>query len=146
MMNVGGNWPFPPAVIDKQDEKPARKAAPRKPSTDAVTTVSGAKLKGMPPFAVDAIAKPKRKTKTRADFEAVEIEKGVPMPFKGARAMGYPWDKLEVGDSFWVEEPWKPSGGMSIHVRANRIFAPKHFISQRAMKDGKQGFRFWRDK
>lgn len=46
---------------------------------------------------------------------AYEIETGVEMPARRARAAKYPWDSLAVGQSFFVEG------------RKKRIIVPKRF-------------------
>lgn len=69
---------------------------------------------------------------------AVTIQKNVPIP--SARSARYPWEQMEVGDSFVANTKTNPASSASI----NKTLAPRHFIG-RAL-DGGQGFRVWRDR
>ena len=67
-----------------------------------------------------------------------KIEKGVPMPRNGAGGRTkYPWDKMEVGDSFFV--PGTRNRGVNPGAASLRL-SPKKF----AMRKVDGGTRIWR--
>ena len=66
----------------------------------------------------------------------IEIDKGVPIPARGAGARKYPISDLEIGDSFWVGV----QHGAQLAGIANRRYAPKRFMSR--TENG--GTRIWR--
>lgn len=69
------------------------------------------------------------------------IEKGIPLPEKNVR-WKYPFDQLEVGDSFFVIN--KDTTQMSaLCKRASKRLSAR-FITAKAESDGAQGVRVWR--
>jgi hypothetical protein len=71
----------------------------------------------------------------------IEIETGIPLPDKYVR-WKYPFDKLDVGHSFFV--PNKDTSQMSALCKraAKRLGA--RFATAMAEKDGVSGTRVWR--
>lgn len=67
-------------------------------------------------------------------MKLVNIDKDVPMPTQHGSTL-YPWDSMEVGDSFLVI-----GGKMTGSGTATKRYAPKVF-SQRKTVDG---YRVWR--
>lgn len=67
----------------------------------------------------------------------VTIQKGIPIPHPKGRIPKYPWDDLDVGDSFLVHAK-TGSGNLKY---ANFKYAPKHFLSRKTT----EGIRVWRD-
>ncbi len=67
----------------------------------------------------------------------ITVEKDIPMPPKSmsGRASKYPWDDMEVGDSFLVAE------SNSAPVPPSRLTEQGKKFSSRAVK---KGFRVWR--
>jgi hypothetical protein len=66
----------------------------------------------------------------------IAIEKGIPVPLPG-RATRYPWDLLEVGDSFLVTERLKSARvGACIRNKGSE----KKFVSRSV----EGGLRIWR--
>ena len=62
----------------------------------------------------------------------IVIEKGVPIydnRSKNGRAALYPWDEMEVGDSFIY--PKHPEG-LIASSKATRRYAPKRFLARKA--------------
>jgi len=79
------------------------------------------------------------------DLNAIEIEDAVPLPPIGTpkrAAFSLPFDKLAIGQSFWI--PWPADAKFSHSGAASRRMRPKRFSSRRAEKDGKPGVRVWR--
>lgn len=72
----------------------------------------------------------------------MKIDKDVPIPEKHHEGNSkYPWDEMEVGDSFLVDEVKHISVAQGI-LRVNKLKKPKHFICKRV----ENGTRVWRDK
>lgn len=69
-----------------------------------------------------------------------EIEKGIPLPGLNTK---YPFEKMEVGDSFFIENPIKDNRGnpLSLSGQANQRYGGKKRFAQR--KEG-SGIRIWR--
>lgn len=73
--------------------------------------------------------------------EKIKIEKGIPIPARGGSEAHYPWENMEVGDSFLVPGKGKTSKSLYVMVtKANKRYSPRRFIS-RAVKGGT---RVWR--
>jgi len=71
----------------------------------------------------------------------VKIQKGIPMPAPHAGVDFYPWQQMEIGDSFYV--PGKtPAAVSSIAFKASKSNAPRVFKSRAWAKGG----RIWRIK
>lgn len=76
------------------------------------------------------------------------IENDIPIPPRnrsGGTACKYPWDLLEVGQSFLVHHRSKYPGSIAAsgNERATRKKSGKYYIGRRA-EDG--GYRIWRTK
>lgn len=77
-----------------------------------------------------------------------EIEKGIPMPEKQKKKTGaaakYPWEQMEVGDSFFIPNPPTQANGRftSMYAVASKRYAPKRF--EQRQENG--GLRIWRVK
>jgi hypothetical protein len=84
--------------------------------------------------------KPKRKY-TRRDAEIV-IEHGIPIPPPVHKAK-YPWDVLDVNDSFFVREP---PGSLQSSVYKRSKEGPKEFTARAVTVRGVKGLRVWRTK
>ena len=70
-----------------------------------------------------------------------EIEKNVPLREKNVR-WKYPFDEMEVGDSFFVEN--KDTTQMSaLCKRAGKRLGAR-FVTAKARKDNAEGVRVWR--
>ena len=70
-----------------------------------------------------------------------QIEKNVPIPPRREYKTKYPWDEMDVGDSFYV--PNTKSGSIACGVyRASKRFEGKKFIS----RSEAGGIRVWRVK
>ncbi len=72
------------------------------------------------------------------------IDKHIPVPIRhGGRSAIYPWDKMNVGDSFFV--PGKTYYQVSGSVNYHRIKHPGWKMSGRNLtENGVAGVRFWR--
>lgn len=73
----------------------------------------------------------------------IDIDKGVPMPETRGRPVRYPFESMEVGDSFFC------SGGTMRTTRtrtseASRRLAPKRFSARAVEENGVKGIRVWR--
>lgn len=75
-------------------------------------------------------------------MEPIKIDKNVPMPPKPASRHIYPWDAMEVGDSFFAPDP---KGEL---VRAQSYPEGKKrgvkFASRTVTENGVKGVRIWR--
>ena len=74
----------------------------------------------------------------------IKIEKNIPVTKKLGHGIQYPWDKMEVGDSFFLE----CSDNRRISILSNAISYYKSHIKGAKLttrKEGK-GYRFWRIK
>lgn len=81
---------------------------------------------------------------TRAALAAITIDDGIPIPSPNAGPHGFPFDKLEVGQSFFVPRNGERYSFSSV-PRYNKMLAPKVFTSRKWTEpDGTQGFRVWR--
>jgi len=74
---------------------------------------------------------------------SIEIEKGIPIPVQsvGGRYAKYPWDTMEVGDSFFV--PGITTVRFSMTSLTKRL-KPKKFTARTMVKDSQNGVRVWR--
>jgi|HubBroStandDraft_5_1064220.scaffolds.fasta_scaffold1245604_2 hypothetical protein len=74
----------------------------------------------------------------------MKIDKGIPIPGyptgKGKR--GYPWKKMEIGDSFLFPSDTQEMSCRHIVMMQNRTYKPKHFICRKT----DEGLRCWRDR
>jgi hypothetical protein len=74
-------------------------------------------------------------------FPAIKIDKGIPLPVNGAGrpTIDYPFAKLGIGESFFVQN--RKASSMYPHMRKAK---PGRFLA-RPWKDGKiTGVRVWR--
>lgn len=70
---------------------------------------------------------------------ALKIERGVPFPTTYNR---YPFGKMEIGDSFFVElEPKRVSAAAATYRRMHPGF---RFCTRKVREGGKCGTRVWR--
>jgi len=67
----------------------------------------------------------------------IKVDKGIPIPLG---KYGYPFDEMEVGDSFYVDS--KLSGAINAMGNWNRNNPNKRIVSRTQGK----GRRFWRTK
>ena len=77
--------------------------------------------------------------KTIKEIESYKIDKNVPMPGVGSLGI-YPWDKMEVGDSFLVK------GKNAASVRTVVWFAGKQHGRKFSTRTVDDGVRVWRIK
>ena len=76
----------------------------------------------------------------------IKIEKGVPLPSKG-RYVKFPWNKLEVGDSFFVaalnkNDSVKTQSRLHTSLRDFQRYGGEQIKIQTTQVDG--GVRVWR--
>ena len=80
------------------------------------------------------------------DLESIKLEDGIPLPPAGTpkrSVFPLPFDRMEVGQSFWI--PWPADGKFSHSGAASRKMRPKRFSSRRQKgPDGRDGVRVWR--
>lgn len=72
-----------------------------------------------------------------------KIEKKVPVPPRAKRSCKYPWDSMEVGDSFVVGQdgPGKSAMASLCHIMGKKRFdGERKFICRQEAK----GVRIWR--
>ena len=90
-----------------------------------------------------------RKLKVIQPPQIAKIDKGIPMPIVHTKRDKFPWQEMEIGDSF--EYPRTGNGGPNdlggISVRntvswTNRKFKGQRKFASRVMPDGT--FRVWR--
>ena len=84
----------------------------------------------------------------------VTIEKTVPMPRGTGRAIIYPWDEMEVGDSFFypTDDDMTPMkrqnsvfSSVAYYRTANRLTNDNYGITtRRRTENGVKGVRVWR--
>lgn len=72
-----------------------------------------------------------------------EIEKGIPIPEKAHANCKYPWDKMEVGDSFVVPRNVKPRQHDKLRCYASGV-GKKRGQTFYVKPEGENGFRIWR--
>ena len=103
----------------------------------STTATPPAKKKAATPPAKKAVETPVAKS----DFK---IEKNIPIPPRagGRNGSKYPFRKLEVGDSTFVEG--KPSKIASALQAAAKKMPKGSFTSRAVTEDGKDGLRVWR--
>jgi hypothetical protein len=68
----------------------------------------------------------------------INVDKNIAMPAKKTTNK-YPWLKMDVGDSFYVDIPLSRRPGICSGMNITK--APKHWVVR---KDG-EGLRVWRD-
>ncbi len=78
----------------------------------------------------------------------VEVDSDIPPPNDAFGSQSYPFARLEVGNSFFIEKPKK---GFTSVTNANKAHAPKVFTSRFMQGNdpknpGKIGYRVWRIK
>jgi hypothetical protein len=72
----------------------------------------------------------------------VKVDKGVPMPESNlGRPIKYPWNEMEVGDSFIIKTEDYLSVRSNISYR-NNVHRDRHFVIRKI----EDGYRVWRDK
>lgn len=73
---------------------------------------------------------------------AIKIEKNVPLPIRvrrGGRKTLYPWDVMDVNDSFVFPKTTKKATASSLAYRTGKISGKKF-----AIRDVAEGIRCWR--
>ena len=69
----------------------------------------------------------------------VKIDKGIPVPPRGSnRASKYPYDKLEIGDSFFVKGKNATKFSASAYTQARKLGI------KLTVRNEKDGVRVWR--
>lgn len=68
----------------------------------------------------------------------ISIDKNVPLPPPRANHNKYPWNIMQVGDSFII--PQESHSAYSNAYRASERYAPKRFVCRQV----KEGYRIWR--
>jgi hypothetical protein len=81
--------------------------------------------------------------------QALEIERGVPIPRgKGVRAHAYPFDKMQVNDSIFIERGEKTVNISNIKSLAEKRVPGTKWTTRKVTEehDGvtRTGFRLWR--
>jgi hypothetical protein len=71
--------------------------------------------------------------------ECYEIERNIPIPQSRSGSSTLPFDRLEIGDSFFA--PGKTAGYIVNQARPHR---PKKFTMRSVIENGTRGFRIWR--
>ena len=72
------------------------------------------------------------------DDGKIHLDKGVPSPDRHQRSK-YPWDDMEVGDSFFAPGTKASSLNGAISMRR-----PKKFTRRTLVENGVKGIRVWR--
>lgn len=72
--------------------------------------------------------------------EPFKVDKGIPIPSTGRNAALYPWDAMEVGDSFLIPTERRPKSFSTMLSKINDRKQPKRF----AMRTVQGGLRVWR--
>ena len=87
---------------------------------------------------------PAKKVATQVAKSDFKIEKNVPIPPRsgGRNGSKYPFRKMQVGDSTFVEG--KPSKIASALQAASKALPKVSFTSRATTEDGKDGVRVWR--
>lgn len=70
-----------------------------------------------------------------------DIQAGIPMP-NGARAPKYPWENLQLGDSF-VHNAKRTVARVHAYQTSKRL-APMKFSVREVVEDGRTVCRVWR--
>ena len=83
------------------------------------------------------------------DFENIVIEKNIPIAKKERKGMNseYPWDKMEIGDSFHVDVPEGKKINTvqsSVHAIARIYALYNHLNIKFTTRKEEGGFRIWR--
>lgn len=74
--------------------------------------------------------------------QKVLVEKGVPLPFRGTNVLRYPYDTMEVGDSFAL-----PAGRYAAVSNTAGSYGKKHgrtFAIRKRVEEGAHVVRCWR--
>jgi len=74
------------------------------------------------------------------------IDDDVPLPEKRERKPTFPFDELEVGQSFWVPDRWRRIESVRGAARLQTTKGKKHFTAAREQNDEGDGCRVWRVK
>ena len=78
-----------------------------------------------------------------AKKEVVKIEKGIPVPVGNRKNKRYPFDEMEVGDSFFIATPPNSLNRIRSTVMAcARLHKPKRYMTKAEINE--TGFRLWR--
>lgn len=71
----------------------------------------------------------------------IVIDKGVPVPPSNVSRRKYPFDAMEVGDSFFVAgRQHKVYGAINWHTKHSN----KRFTTRKVVENGVAGIRVWR--
>ena len=71
----------------------------------------------------------------------INLDKNVPLPSKRAQAQVYPFDKMEIGDSFFVDL----ETGRTVRNRASLMTRSDFRLTCRTVtENGIRGVRVWR--
>lgn len=73
------------------------------------------------------------------DNKEVEIETNIKMPKYDGRSK-YPWEELEIGDSFLLDSNHHRRSGYEMAAERSRRSSPKQFKARKV----EQGTRIWR--
>lgn len=127
---------------------PARLAPAPKPPA-APPRAAAAAPKPAPAPAPPPAPAARQSTRGHQDGGVFEVDDGIPLPATAYGRMGYPFARLEVGQSFWVERDQSKS--FTSVTRANSRHAPKVFTARfmhgtDPKHPGKFGYRVWRVK
>jgi hypothetical protein len=76
----------------------------------------------------------------------IAVERGIPLPRQGYRALKYPWAEMKVGDSFFVPCAIASRGAVRASVSAARRKFRTDYIHAPASENGVSGTRVWRTK
>lgn len=69
---------------------------------------------------------------------AIKIDKGIPLPQRKPHKTKYPWETMDVGDSFLC--PGITSAAYPLATSAGARYAPKKFQASETT----EGWRIWR--
>jgi hypothetical protein len=76
-------------------------------------------------------------------MKKIKIEKGIKAPKSGSGGQIYPWNEMEIGDSFYIQcDDIKRTSILTsgrLYFKYNRIDG----VKVRSMKEG-NGYRFWK--
>ena len=85
----------------------------------------------------------KRKIPVPVDIKTPKVDTDIPIPRSNHR--NFPWDKMGVGDSFFIECEDKDDVRVSqVTALASGKRAGLRVITRREFQDGKLGIRAWR--
>jgi hypothetical protein len=72
----------------------------------------------------------------------IKLEKGIPLPRKNEKSNKYPWDTMDIGDSFVFPDPSSPNTPYTAASQTNRRHTDKKFVVRKT----DEGYRCWRVK